>query len=180
MSYNVTWDHRGNWQASGTGPLSRDGLRRMRDVLSEHVASGAIPGLVALIDNGEESHIEAHGTLHTGGTEPMRRDTIFRLASVTKPITAAAVMVLIDECRLRLDDPIDEWLPELANRQVLKRIDGELDDTVPARRSITVRDLLTFTFGFGMVAAMSSNAAEPRHPQGRTRPVQARCRVDDH
>ncbi len=85
----------------------------------------------------------------------MRRDTIFRMASTTKPVAVAAAMVLLDECRLRLDDPIDQWLPELADRQVLKRPDGPLDDTVPARRPITVRDLLTSTFGLGLAGALT-------------------------
>lgn len=158
MSTQVTWDAQGNWRAGqdGTrsGSLSQDGLRRIHDVLSRHVASGAVPGLVALIDHDGETHVEAMGTFQVGGGAQMQRDTIFRLASATKPITTAAAMILVDECRLRLDDPIDPWLPELANRQVLTGIDAELDETVPARRPITVRDLLTFTFGFGMVAAM--------------------------
>jgi CubicO group peptidase (beta-lactamase class C family) len=62
-------------------------------------------------------------------------------------------MVLVEECRLRLDEPVDRWLPELAGRRVLKRIDAELDDTVPARRSITLRDLLTQRLGIGSVMA---------------------------
>ncbi|MFG1967390.1 serine hydrolase domain-containing protein [Nonomuraea sp. NPDC049028] len=86
---------------------------------------------------------------HDGGA-PMRQDTIFRMASTSKPVTIAAAMVLLDECRLRLDDLVEPWLPELADRRVLKRVDGPLDDTVPARRPITVRDLLTSTFGIGM------------------------------
>ncbi|MEU2264665.1 serine hydrolase domain-containing protein [Streptomyces sp. NPDC019645] len=98
----------------------------------------------------------ARGDRRPGGAPggaPMRRDTLFRMASLTKPVTAAAVMILVEECRLRLDDPVETWLPELANRRVLTRIDASLDDTVPARRSITVRDLLTLTFGFGLVPA---------------------------
>src|SRR5947199_2637789 len=80
----------------------------------------------------------------------MRSDTIFRIASMTKPITAAATMILVEECKLRLDERADRLLPELANRRVLKRLDGPLDDTVPAERSILVRDLMNFTFGFGL------------------------------
>jgi len=98
-------------------------------------------------------HVEAIGTTETGGSEPMRRDTIFRIASVTKQIAAAAAMTLIEECRLRLDDPVDGLLPELADRKVLTRIDAPLDDTVPAQRPITVRDLLTFLMGTGLVVA---------------------------
>jgi CubicO group peptidase (beta-lactamase class C family) len=60
-----------------------------------------------------------------------------------------AAMILVEECVLRLDDPVDDYLPELASRRVLTRLDAPLDDTVPARRPITVRDLLTFTFGLG-------------------------------
>jgi CubicO group peptidase (beta-lactamase class C family) len=156
-----TWDSKGAWDTKGrweehdraAGGLSEAGLRRMRDVLGRHLESGAVPGLVALVSRGGDTYAEAMGTMHAGDAEPMRRDTIFRMASLTKPVTAAAVMVLVEECRIRLDDPVDEWLPELANRQVLSRIDAPLDDTVPAARPITVRDLLTFTFGFGVVLA---------------------------
>ncbi|MFD9947279.1 serine hydrolase domain-containing protein [Nonomuraea sp. NPDC059023] len=132
------------------GGFSEAGLRRLREVLARHVESGKIPGLVALVSRGGHTHVETIGTMrHDGGT-PMRRDTIFRMASTSKPVTMAAAMILLDECRLRLDDPVDPWLPELADRQVLKRPDGPLDETVPARRPITVRDLLTSTFGLGL------------------------------
>ncbi|WP_050514519.1 serine hydrolase [Streptomyces rimosus] len=151
---------RGRQGAPGRG-LSDAGLRRMRDVLAGHVESGAVPGLVALIARGGDTHVEAMGTLHEGGGAPMERNTIFRLASVTKPVTAVATMILVEECRLRLDDPVDDWLPELAGRQVLRRFDGPLDETVPARRSITVRDLLTFTFGFGLPVAPGVSAVPP-------------------
>ncbi|MFI2187058.1 serine hydrolase domain-containing protein [Streptomyces sioyaensis] len=141
----------------GKNGFSEAGLRRLREVLTGHVESGKIPGLVALVSRGEETHVEAIGTMCHDGGAPMRRDTIFRMASTTKPVAVAAAMVLLDECRLRLDDPIDQWLPELADRQVLKRPDGPLDDTVPARRPITVRDLLTSTFGLGLdMTAMGS------------------------
>ncbi|MEV6158141.1 serine hydrolase domain-containing protein [Nonomuraea sp. NPDC052129] len=135
---------------NSNGGFSEAGLRRLRDVLGRHVESGKIPGLVALVGRGEETHVEAIGTMRHDGGAPMRRDTIFRMASTSKPVAMAAAMVLLDECRLRLDDLVEPWLPELADRQVLKRIDSPLDDTVPARRPITVRDLLTSTFGLGM------------------------------
>jgi len=76
-----------------------------------------------------EEHVHAIGTLAFDGGGPMRRDTIFRLASNTKPITAVATMILVEECKLRLDDPVDAWLPELANRRVLRTPTSELDDT---------------------------------------------------
>ena len=135
--------------------LSPSGLARMRDALRRHVDRGRLPGLVALVSRRDAEHAEAIGTLALGGTTPMRRDTIFRLASVTKPITAVAAMILIEECRLRLDDSVDVWLPELASRRVLRTIDSELGDTVPARRPITLRDLLTFRSGYGEVAFLS-------------------------
>ncbi|MGN9907629.1 serine hydrolase domain-containing protein [Phytohabitans sp. LJ34] len=134
----------------GNVGFSKTGLDRLREVLARHVESGRIPGLVALVSRGDETHVEAIGTMRHGGGPPMRPDTIFRMASTSKPVTVAATMVLLDECRLRLDDPVEPWLPELADRRVLTRIDAPLDDTVPARRPITVRDLLTSTFGLGM------------------------------
>jgi len=83
----------------------------------------------------------------------MKRDTIFRIASLTKPIAAVAAMILIEECLLRLDDPVDPWLPELADRRVLKSLASPLDDTVAVQRAITMRDLLTYRMGFGSVMA---------------------------
>jgi CubicO group peptidase (beta-lactamase class C family) len=130
--------------------FSETGLRRMRNVLARYVDSGKIPGLVALVSRHGETHVEAIGTMRHDGGVPMRRDTIFRMASTSKPVSTAATMILLDECRLRLDDSVESWLPELADRQVLKRIDSPLDDTVPARRPITVRDVVTSTFGLGM------------------------------
>ncbi|MFG3706106.1 serine hydrolase domain-containing protein [Micromonospora sp. NPDC047670] len=130
--------------------FSAAGLRTLRDVLTRYVESGRIPGLVALVSRGGQTHVEAVGTMRHDGGPPMRRNTIFRMASTSKPVSVAAAMVLLDECRLRLDDPVQQWLPELADRRVLTRVDGPLDDTVPARRPITVRDLLTSTFGLGM------------------------------
>ncbi|MEV5968295.1 serine hydrolase domain-containing protein, partial [Kribbella sp. NPDC051952] len=127
------------------------GLGKLHDVLARHVDSGKIPGVVALVSRGDgEPHVETIGTLRHDGGPAMSRDTIFRMASTSKPVSVSAAMVLLDECRLRLDDQVERWLPELANRQVLRQIDSPLDDTVPARRPITVRDVLTSTFGLGM------------------------------
>lgn len=133
--------------------LSGERLDRMRDVMSGYVERGDVPGLVTLVYRRGEVRAEALGTMAAGGGDPMRRDAIFRIASLTKPITAAAAMILVEECRLRLDEPVDRLLPELADRRVLKRLEGPLDDTVPARRPITLRDLLTFRLGIGAVLA---------------------------
>ena len=123
----------------------------MHDVLAGYVERGALPGLVTLISRRGEVHVDAIGKKAMGGNEPMQRDTIFRIASMTKPVTAAAAMILVEECKLRLDEPIDRLLPELANRNVLKRLSGPLDETEPAGRPITVRDLLTLRMGFGYI-----------------------------
>jgi CubicO group peptidase (beta-lactamase class C family) len=136
-----------------SGGLSPARLSRLRDVMAGYVERGEVLGMVTLVSRRGEVHVDAIGMKALGGGDPMRRDTIFRIASLTKPITAAAAMILVEECRLRLDDPVDRLLPELANRKVLKRIDGWLDDTAPARRSITLRDLLTFQLGIGAVMA---------------------------
>lgn len=128
---------------------------RMHATLQRHVESGHTPGLVALVRRREREHVETIGTMAFGSELPMRRDTIFRLASTTKPITAVGAMILVEECRLRLDDPVDEWLPELASRRVLRTIESPLDDTVPAKRPITLRDLLTFRSGYGEVLFLS-------------------------
>ena len=122
--------------------------------MSGYVERGDIPGIVTLIGCGDEIHVDAIGTKTVNGSEPMRRDTIFRIASISKPITAAAAMILVDEGKLHLDESVEGLLPELANRRVLRRIDSELDDTVPAQRPIKVRDLLNFCLGFGSVMAM--------------------------
>src|SRR6516165_36253 len=119
----------------------------------QQVGDDRVPGLVALVARGHQVHVEALGTLAIGGA-PVSRDSLFRIASTTKPITAAATLALTGEGLLRLDEPVDRLLPELAGRRVLRRMDGPLDDTVPAARPITARDLLTFTFGFGMVMEM--------------------------
>ncbi|MFA6002281.1 MAG: serine hydrolase domain-containing protein [Thermoleophilia bacterium] len=137
-----------------TTGLSKSRLERMHQVLSGYVERKDMPGLVALVSHHDDVHVEALGTLAFGDPAPMKRDTIFRIASITKPITAAAAMILVEECKIRLDESIEAWLPELANRRVLKSISSQTDDTVPALRAITVRDLLTYRMGFGSVMAM--------------------------
>jgi CubicO group peptidase (beta-lactamase class C family) len=128
--------------------LSNDRVARLHEVMDRHVARGAAPGLVSVISRRGEAHVDVIGARALDG-DAMRRDTIFRISSMTKPITAVATMILLEECVLRLDEPVDGLLPELADRQVVRRIDGAVDDTVPAHRPITVRDLLTFRMGFG-------------------------------
>ena len=129
------------------------------EIVADAVQQGQAPGIVAGVARGDDLHVATAGVMSIGGA-PMRRDTLFRISSVTKPMTAAVVLALIEEGLLELDGPVDPILPELAARRVLRRPDGPLDDTVPAERSITVRDLLTFTWGFGMHGSMLA-ASEP-------------------
>jgi CubicO group peptidase (beta-lactamase class C family) len=135
-----------------SGGLSEARRGRMHDIMAGYVERDDLPGIVTLVSRRGEVHVDTIGRQALGG-DPMRRDTIFRISSMTKPITAAAAMILVEECRLRLDEPVDRLLPELADRTVLKRLDGPLDETVPAERSITLRDLLTFRMGFGQMMA---------------------------
>jgi CubicO group peptidase (beta-lactamase class C family) len=121
------------------------GLDRLRAVLSAHVEQAAMPSLIALVAReGGDAHVEVIGTRSFDDPEPLSRHAIFRIASLSKPIAAAAAMVLVEQGLLGLDDPVTEWLPELADRRVLRRIDGALDDTVPARRPITLDDFWAF------------------------------------
>jgi CubicO group peptidase (beta-lactamase class C family) len=137
----------------GTEGFADDVLARIEAIVAQAVQQGDAPGVVAAVARGEAIHVASAGVMAIDGP-PMRRDTLFRIASITKPITAAAVLSLADEGLLNLDEPVDRLLPELADRRVLRHPDGPLGDTVPAQRSISVRDLLTFTWGFGMQGAM--------------------------
>ncbi|MEO3786215.1 serine hydrolase domain-containing protein [Actinocorallia sp. B10E7] len=119
----------------------------LRRVVREHVAAGAVPGAVLAVSLGSETHLAAMGR---AGGEPMRGDAVVRLASMTKPLIAALALVLAEDGVLSPEDRIDRWIPELADRRVLRRPDGPLDDTVPAERPITVDDLLTMRMGFGL------------------------------
>jgi CubicO group peptidase (beta-lactamase class C family) len=87
----------------------------------------------------------------------MRRDTIFRIASLTEPVVAAATMVLVEDDVIDLEEPVQKLLPELAGRRVLARVDGQLDETLPAHRPVTVEELLTFRFGFGAITEPEYN-----------------------
>ncbi len=117
------------------GGLSKSRLARMRDVMAGYVERGEVPGLVLAVSRRGEAVIEPIGATDLDGT-PIRSDTIFRISSLTKPITAAATMMCVEECTLRLDEPVDRLLPELADRVVLRHVDGPLTTRFrPAARS---------------------------------------------
>ncbi len=141
-----------------TQAFTTSGLECLHETAARHVGDARVPGLVALAARGDDVRVEALGNLAIGGRR-VARDSIFRIASTTKPITAAATLAVVAEGLLTLDDPVDELLPELAGRRVMRRMDGSTDDTVPAVRPITTRDLLTFTFGFGMTTEIFTASA---------------------
>src|SRR4051794_34467694 len=122
----------------------------LESALAPHVSSGEVPGLVALVGQGADIvDVAVLGTPAVGDPTPLQRDAIFRIASISKPIFAVLAMVLVDDGVVRLDDRVDTYLPELADRRVLTSIGTSLDDTVPAERPLTVEDLLSFRLGFG-------------------------------
>jgi CubicO group peptidase (beta-lactamase class C family) len=133
--------------------LTVAGREHLDAVAQAQVGDDLVPGLVALAARGEQVHVQTVGSLMVGGP-PVARDSIFRISSTTKPITAAATLALVAEGLVDLDEPVDRLLPELAERRVLARMDGPLADTTAANRAVTARDLLTFTFGFGMATQM--------------------------
>jgi CubicO group peptidase (beta-lactamase class C family) len=135
--------------------LTDAGLEAFDAFASGHVDSGGVPGVAALVAHGDQVHTLTRGVLSFGGS-PVERDSLFRIASMTKPVTAATTLALVGEGLLDLDEPVDRLLPELSDQRVLRHVDGPIDDTVPADRATTARDLLTFTFGFGFALEMFS------------------------
>jgi CubicO group peptidase (beta-lactamase class C family) len=135
------------------GGFSKSRLARMHDILAAHIDRGEFTGVLTMLCRHDAIHVDTIGYQDRERRVPIRRDTIFRIASMTKPITAAAAMLLVEECKLELDAPIDTLIPELANRRVLRHVEGAIDDTEPAKRALTLRDLLTFRMGFGFLMA---------------------------
>jgi CubicO group peptidase (beta-lactamase class C family) len=124
---------------------------RLHDAMEAHVASDRVGGVAWLAARGDEVVAGSAGVRTRGEMEPIRRGSIFRIASVTKPIVAAAALTLVDDGTMGLDDPITRFVPELAERRVLLDPMGPVDGpTTPAERDISVRDLLTLRIGIGM------------------------------
>jgi CubicO group peptidase (beta-lactamase class C family) len=139
--------------AMGTGGISTPGLTLLHETMAGHVRAGRVPGMALGVSRGDDIHIDAIGAAAVEGQEPIRPDALFRITSMTRPITAVATLLLVEEGRLALDETVDRLLPELADQKVLRQLNGPVDDTVAADRPITVRDLLTFRAGFGMILA---------------------------
>jgi CubicO group peptidase (beta-lactamase class C family) len=138
----------------------------LEDLLVRHVETGTIVGAVALLGCGRDAEVVAIGAASDDG-RPMRADAIMRIQSMTKVITSVAALRLVESGRLGLDQSVEVWLPELANRRVLSSPTAALQDTVPARGAITVRHLLTNASGYGMpmtdsplLRAMAQNGTE--------------------
>ncbi|MFC5031300.1 serine hydrolase domain-containing protein [Streptomyces sp. DSM 41987] len=130
-------------------------MTNLHDILKTHVSDGPTPGAVGLVARGDQVEVQVVGSADVDGTSPMVRDSIFRIASITKPVIAAALMMLVDDGRIALDDPVGQWLPELASPTVVRTPAGPVDDVVPAARAITVTDLLTFRAGYGFPSDFS-------------------------
>lgn len=131
--------------------VHRMSVARLADLtraMERAVSSGAVPGVVTLVHrNGVEVHSDVIGARDLEAGEPLSRDTIFRIHSMSKPVTSVAAMILVEEGTIGLASPVSEWLPELAHVRVLRTPTAALSDTEPVARAITVRDLLTHTSG---------------------------------
>jgi CubicO group peptidase (beta-lactamase class C family) len=134
----------------------------LHDAMAARVAAGELPGLVtAIFHDGSVGYDEIGAVSFAPGARPMTRDALFRIGSLTKPILAAVTLMLVEDGTLSLGEPIDKWLPELAGRRVLKRVDGPIEETAPAQRPITFDDLLTFRMGCGVVTEPVFNPPYP-------------------
>jgi CubicO group peptidase (beta-lactamase class C family) len=131
--------------------FDRPRIDRLGEVMARHVERDDVGGVAWLAARDDDVEVGTAGVLTRGEPAPIERSSVFRIASMSKPIAAVAALLLIEECRLRLDDPVDDLLPELADRRVLVDPLGPVDgETVPALRPITVHDVLTFRLGYGM------------------------------
>jgi CubicO group peptidase (beta-lactamase class C family) len=142
----------------------------LQSLLQSFVDAGVVPGAVGVVARPDHVEVAAAGFLDVQGSAPMTPEAIFRIASITKPITAVAAMMLVDEGRLRLEDPIARWLPELGSPMVVRTPDAPIDDVVPAARPITVEDLLTFRAGWGFPSDFTLPAVQPLFTELRQGP----------
>ncbi|HEY1632900.1 MAG TPA: serine hydrolase domain-containing protein [Rhizomicrobium sp.] len=144
-------------QTSANG-FSAEKLAAVPAMLQGVVDGGDLSGVVTLVwRKGEDVQVNAIGKRDIEAGKPMTRDTLFRIASMTKPVTSVAAMMLVEEGKIALSDPITKWLPEFANMKVLKDPRGPLEDTYPSPRAITVEDLMTHRSG--LAYAFSSSVA---------------------
>ncbi|MGW5398351.1 serine hydrolase domain-containing protein [Streptomyces sp. NPDC003952] len=152
----------------------------LSDILQPYVDDGTLPGAVALVDRGDgkEPEVAAVGGADAGGEAPMVRDSIFRIASLTKPVTAAAVMMLVEDGRFALTDAVAPWLPEIAAPVVVRTPASPVGEVVPAKRPVTVADLMTFRAGWGFPSDFSLPAVAPLFDELRQGPPQPQAVVE--
>jgi len=142
--------------------IATDRLHRIQETIQRHIDAGDVAGAVTLVARrGRIAHFEAHGLMDLSSRKPMTNDAVFRLASMSKPVTAVAVLMLFEEGKIRLNDPVSKFIPEFKNPKVAianwegspatagnRAGDEHLDvRLVPANREITIRDLLSHTSG---------------------------------
>jgi CubicO group peptidase (beta-lactamase class C family) len=130
------------------GGFSPEALKRIDQTMNTMVQRGETPGMVGLVyRRGQVAHVTTAGWQDIASKTPMSRDTIFQIMSMTKPVTAAAALALVDDGLIDLYDPVEKFLPELAHRRVLRTPSSSTDDTVPVERPIHIADLLTYRAG---------------------------------
>lgn len=141
--------------------MSPERLKRIDEVMARHIHAGVITGAVtAVARRGQIVHFQSHGLLNFENRQPMPKNALFRMASSSKPITGVAVMMMVEEGRIRLSDPVSQYIPELKSLKVAVPKAGQSAaaagsgpdsrpqyDLVPAQREITIKDLLTHTSG---------------------------------
>jgi CubicO group peptidase (beta-lactamase class C family) len=160
--------------------MSSERLKRIHEAMERHVDAGEISGAVTLVARrGKLVHLEAHGLMDIESKKPMATDAIFRIASMTKPVTGVAVMMMMEEGKIRLTDPVSKFIPEFKNTQVAMPRDAITPRPAgpagsapafflePAYREITVRDLLTHTSGLmsGGLGAREGARIAPKSPE---------------
>lgn len=161
--------------------MSPERLRRIHESIQRHIDAGEICGAVTLVARqGRIVHFEAHGLMDLESKKPMERDTIFRLASMTKPVTGVAVLMLVEEGKVRLSDPVSKFIPSLKDPKVAvarhtgpPRPPGQPPAEaqyylIPAEREITIRDLLTHTSGLGSAGLTSPEQAKLLQSRAKT------------
>ena len=147
--------------------LSRERLERIDAMLERRIAAGDLVGAIAVVARrGEIAYVSTHGLMDLDTRQPMRADTLFRIASMTKPVIGVGVMMMVEENKLRLSDPVSRYIPEFRNLRVaVARPEGGSAaapsfDMAPAQREITIKDLLTHVSGLGS-GPMSNASIEP-------------------
>jgi CubicO group peptidase (beta-lactamase class C family) len=149
--------------------MSSERMHRIHDAIQRHIDAGEISGAVTLVvRRGRLVHLEAHGLMDIESKRPMEKDAIFRIASMSKPVTGVAVMMMLEEGKLHLNDPVSKYLPEFKNAKVaIARGNSGESYLVPADRDLTIRDLLTHTNGL-MTGGIGSKLGPPRPVEGDT------------